>query len=322
MARRTAPPKKPPWPRLLVAVDFSPASRAAFEAARGLARDLGAGIVLVHVTPRALRKDLVPDGGPYLTPPEAALEDAVALSSTWAEELREDDLFVKSLNPVGPPAQTIVDLAAKHACAAIVVGTTGRSALKAALIGSVARDVIRLSPLPVLVVPSTVSKTARRLGPPAPPAKAIVVATDFSDEAELAGRAALGLAKDLKCLLRAVHVVPLVGMAAPYPVSAEFVEAAMEHAEDHGAQQLALLASRARKDKVGMVPSLQVGHAATAILAEARATGAALIVMGTHGMSGAHRFFLGSVAQTVVQSSDRPVLVVPGKRKERGAWRR
>jgi nucleotide-binding universal stress UspA family protein len=45
-------------------------------------------------------------------------------------------------------------------------------------------------------------------------------------------------------------------------------------------------------------------------------------VMGTHGRSRARRFFLGSVAQEVVQAADRPVLVVPGNVPARGAWRR
>ncbi|MEM5365790.1 universal stress protein [Paraburkholderia azotifigens] len=35
-----------------------------------------------------------------------------------------------------------------------------------------------------------------------------------------------------------------------------------------------------------------------------------IIVMGTHGRRGAQRFFLGSVAESLVRSSQRPVLLV------------
>ena len=325
MGRRIVKPasaaKKPAWPRLLLAVDFSPASRLAFDAARALAKDLGAGIVLLHVTPKVLRRDPQPGRkGPYLTPPEAAVQDAITLSAKWAEELRKDDVFVKSLDLVGPPAQTIVDVARKHGCNAIVLATHGRSAIKALMVGSVAREVLRTSPLPTLMVPTRTKARRGKAAEAAPPAKAIVCAVDFSDESELAFQASLALAHDLKCLVRAVHVVPLP--ASLFPLGAEYAVPALEEDEESSAEQLALMASRARRQKVGVVPSVQVGHAATAILAEAKATGAALIVMGTHGRSAARRFFLGSVAQDVVQSADRPVLVVPGNVPARGAWRR
>ena len=310
------------WPRILLAVDFSPASRKAFDAARGLAKDLDAGIVLVHVTPKVLRKDPDPKGkrGPYLTPPEAALKDATRLSSQWAEELRKDDIFVKALNPVGIPASTLVDVAVKHDCSVIVLSTLGRSKLKSMLVGSVAREVIRTSPLPVLAVPARKQK-----GPKgekvAKPTKAIVAAIDFSPESELAFQAAVGLAHDLKAVVRALHVVSLNMPVAPFPLGAEYDVEIMEAEEEASFEELSQMASKARRHKVGVLPSVQVGHPATAILTEARATGATLIVMGTHGKSASRQFFLGSVAQAVVQAADRPVLIIPGKRK-RGHWRR
>lgn len=312
---------KPAWPRLLVAVDFSPASRIAFDAARGLAKDLGAGIVLAHVTPRVLRKEPAPGRPPYLTPPEAAMKDALRLSGSWAEELRKDDVFVKALNPTGPPAATLVDLARKHGCGAIVLATTGRSALRSMLIGSVARDVLRTSPLPVLLVPGWAPGKPPKVPPP-PFTKTILAATDFSDDSELAVQAALALAKDLRCLLRVAHVLPLAAQAAPFPLGAEVSVAAFEAMEEAASEELAEAAARGRRHQVGIVPSLQVGHPATAILAEAKATGASLIVLGSHGKSAARRFFLGSVAQAVAESSDRPVLVVPGQAAKRGTWRR
>lgn len=311
------------WPRILLAVDFSPASRKAFEAARALAKDLDAGIVLVHVTPKVLRKDPDPSGkrGPYLTPPEAALKDATRLSSQWAEELRRDDVFVKALNPVGIPAKAIVDLAAKHGCSAIVLSTLGRSALKSMIVGSVAREVIRTSPLPVLAVPARKPKAPKGQNA-AKPAKAILAAIDFSPESELAFEAALGLAHDLKAVVRALHVVSLNMPVAPFPLGAEYDVEVMEAEEEASFEELAQMASKARRQKVGVVPAVQVGHPATAILTEARATGATLIVMGTHGKSASRQFFLGSVAQAVVQAADRPVLIVPGKGREPGHWRR
>ncbi|HTJ26827.1 MAG TPA: universal stress protein [Candidatus Limnocylindria bacterium] len=55
---------------------------------------------------------------------------------------------------------------------------------------------------------------------------------------------------------------------------------------------------------------LTVGSPVEAILAAADARGAQLIVMGTHGRTGAERLKLGSVAERVVRSARSPVLTV------------
>ena len=54
------------------------------------------------------------------------------------------------------------------------------------------------------------------------------------------------------------------------------------------------------------------GEPAATILRVAREGGCDLVVMGTHGHSRLHRFFLGSVAHRVVAESPVPVLTVRG----------
>jgi nucleotide-binding universal stress UspA family protein len=53
------------------------------------------------------------------------------------------------------------------------------------------------------------------------------------------------------------------------------------------------------------------GPVVTAILHEARALPADLIVMGTHGHSGVERFLLGSVAEKTLPKATCPVLTIP-----------
>ena len=55
---------------------------------------------------------------------------------------------------VGDPAQVIIDYAQANNCDEIVMGTHGRGALAGAVMGSVARNVIQQSTLPVALVKS------------------------------------------------------------------------------------------------------------------------------------------------------------------------
>ncbi|MEZ5562214.1 MAG: universal stress protein [Gammaproteobacteria bacterium] len=55
---------------------------------------------------------------------------------------------------VGDPGQVIADYARAKRCDEIVMGTHGRGALAGAVMGSVARNVVQLSPVPVVLVKS------------------------------------------------------------------------------------------------------------------------------------------------------------------------
>lgn len=57
--------------------------------------------------------------------------------------------------------------------------------------------------------------------------------------------------------------------------------------------------------------SVPVGDPATQILAQADAADAQLVVLSTHGASGVTKFVFGSVAERVLRTTARPVLVVP-----------
>ncbi len=316
-ARQTRVPSK--RNSLLVAVDFSKPSKAALEAAGRFARDLGADVVLLHASERA------PPPVPFarvkeekVTAGRLAASDAARLSSEWAEQLRADGLRVQTENPLGPPVREILHAAKHHGCRAIVVGTTGRTGVKGWLVGSVAREVVRRSRVPVLVVPTRMGK------PQASPAKVVLVAVDFSAGSGPAYDAGLRLAHDLKARVHLLHVVDLTLSTAPLPYSGiTFTPAMLAMDEERAATKLSELASAARTLKVGVTPSVGVGHPASVILAEARQAGAALIVVGTHGKSASRRFFLGSVAESIVQLADRPVLVVPDPNgPDAGDWTR
>jgi nucleotide-binding universal stress UspA family protein len=59
------------------------------------------------------------------------------------------------------------------------------------------------------------------------------------------------------------------------------------------------------------MPSFASRRPLEGILAQARESGAELIVMGTHGRTGFRRLIIGSVTETVMRKSELPVIAVP-----------
>lgn len=143
--------------RVLLATDLSAASRGAEGAAVSLARAIGAQVLVLHVVdlPPGLDEGVVvrpdPHGptvhlGDYVSAKDAeALERVVAL-------FRAAAVPVTAAVKVGPVAQTVIEQARRWAAELVVVGTHGRTGLRRAVLGSIAERLLRLSPVPVLVV--------------------------------------------------------------------------------------------------------------------------------------------------------------------------
>ena len=113
--------------RILVPTDFGQASDAALAQARELAAGLGASVHVVHVLENAQRADAL------AASLEAGLGHETALLS-------------------GPTAPAIVEYATNRAFDLIVMGTHGRTGVAHLLLGSVAEQVVRTAPCPVLTV--------------------------------------------------------------------------------------------------------------------------------------------------------------------------
>jgi nucleotide-binding universal stress UspA family protein len=140
--------------KVLVPIDFSPASERAAQYGASLARRLSASLHLVHVLePAAMVK------GPFefYEPPSREFLDQlywntrsrlVALGST----LEGGFLRVSSEVRHGTPAESICAATIDYGADLVVMSTHGRSGLSHLLMGSVAEQVIRTSRCPVLVL--------------------------------------------------------------------------------------------------------------------------------------------------------------------------
>ena len=141
--------------------------------------------------------------------------------------------------------------------------------------------------------------------------KHILIPVDGSATSALAVSKAAALAKTFGSAVTAVYVVdpyPFTGVGADFAYGqAQYISAATAEANT------ALDATKKAMAEVGVDVTLMVGegHAVhDGILRAREATGADLIVMGSHGRRGLEKLVLGSVTQRVLGVVRVPVLVV------------
>jgi nucleotide-binding universal stress UspA family protein len=283
---------------VLFATDFSPAAEAALPYAIGLAQRYGGTVHGLHVRFPATYPVVGPEAMPQVL--EAAEEQA----KIEAQQLHQMLTGVPHEVSVGEGEvwPVIAEIARKDKTDLIVIGTHGRTGVTRVLLGSVAEEIFRKSPCPVLTVGPHVSKdTERRLE-----MKEILYATDFSPASLAALPFAVSLAQEHQARLTLLHVVgpPKVG---------ELVHAE-QYAESILRQLRALVPAEAEP---WCEPNFKVEHGAEAdkIMEVANALGADLIVLGVRGAEGgvgAATHLLQSIAHRVVTQARCPVLTVRG----------
>ena len=137
--------------RILVATDGSVSSTEAVGFGVELAAEHDAELIFVHVVPVF---DVVPSTGFGLTgafPHEPTRIDRELLDDAAAVAIEHGVVCTTALLR-GDTVEEIVGYADTHDVDVIVVGSRGRSAVSATLLGSVSRGVLRAARRPVVVV--------------------------------------------------------------------------------------------------------------------------------------------------------------------------
>jgi len=182
---------------ILFATDFSPAAAHAIPFIKKLARHFQSNLVALHVKPPVVNPMTQPATWPV------DIEAAKAFDKEHREELL--DTFAGITTDVqieeGDIQSQLDKAIQKHDTDLVIIGTRGRTGLAKMLLGSVAEEIFRTVPCPVLTV-----------GPHSDPAKAnireILFATDFASEAPAAAAYAISLAQEFQARLTLLHVVP------------------------------------------------------------------------------------------------------------------
>ena len=288
--------------RLLFATDLSDNSRAAEAWAITLAKSSGAELAIAHCVEIASFAYGLPEGGG-----PAVIDQLEAAGKIRLGELV--DLLAKRHDKVsghlltGSPWRSLLEVAKETEAELIVQGTRGLTGLPHVVLGSTAQRVLQHAECPVLTVPSIGTFT------PPPPIRTVVIGTDFSEPARRATERAIELLSDegtRRLILVNTYATPLVWTSyGGIPTANQYLDEFKQNAEEQLATAAAAIGGGIEVETVAIE-----GYPSHAIVEQGQKHEADLIALGTHGRSGLPHLVLGSTAERVVQTADRPVLTV------------
>ncbi|HVE41318.1 MAG TPA: universal stress protein [Planctomycetota bacterium] len=272
--------------RLIVPLDGSPAAETILSEARRFLRRSDSEIVLVRAEFPVVT-DLVP--GLVV----AGVGEARAYLERVGGDLEEQGVRVRIVAESGPAAEVILRTVADRRGTLIAMSTHGRTGAARAVMGSVAEQVLRRSPVPVLAV-RTLSAGS---GAPVPPderlpLRNILLPLDRSERSLRALAPAADLCRLFGARLLLLHV--------------------LDRDEDQETSEAYFRAVETRVGSQGVAVTtlIETGRAADEILDVARFHDADLIAMATHGRRGLARLAMGSVTEEVLRKAFVPVLAV------------
>jgi nucleotide-binding universal stress UspA family protein len=143
--------------RILWPTDFSPLAKAALPHALRLAQEGGAELAVVHVLPSTALFAAPEVSGQIwarLEQENRAAGMAELRRVTQQVKAKGPKLRIQSVLAQGVPFDQILRVAKRLRCDLIVIATHGRTGLRHILMGSVAENVVRRAPCPVLTVRS------------------------------------------------------------------------------------------------------------------------------------------------------------------------
>ncbi|MGD0632336.1 MAG: universal stress protein [Terracidiphilus sp.] len=137
----------------------------------------------------------------------------------------------------------------------------------------------------------------------------ILVPVDFSTSSHAAVESAADLAQHFDAALHLVHVIPMFPATTlpDFIPETKFTEEAIKVAERHFAAVVADLSGKGIK----VSSSVEVGDdVASSIMEAVESEKADMVVISTHGLTGWHPLFFGSIAEKVIKLVSCPVLLL------------
>ncbi len=306
--------------RILFAIDQSKDSKGAVALFRKLTWPAGSTLILLHVT--SLREEAGQKGSrglPHKNPGESKKPLPIQSELERLENLlASDTLQVQSLVVSGVPGQEILTVIQKKKIDIAVLGSRGLSRISGLLLGSVSEWVLNDASCSILIGRPTARSTKSSAG------LNILLATDGSPDAWNAVDVVRSFEFPSGTTLTLLHVIKKHVYETRQVVErggrsrAEFSKLAKDVCRDGDLRGVRLL--QETRDSLASTAChirecIALGHEAQEIIRAARIQKADLVIMGSKGVTGLRRLFMGSVAQAVSHHAPCSVLIVRSSKK-------
>lgn len=269
--------------KILVPVDFSKHSEYALEVASKIAKQHGAGIVLLHmigISDSVLANSEITE--------EAEAKYYLNLAKEKIKQYTEKEYLRKI--PLEAIIQNYKDfeevnnVAREKNCDLVVMGSYGTSGLSELFVGSNTEKVVRTSDVPVIVIKKPHEDFT---------IKKIVMASDFAKESISVYKKADAFAKLYKASLEVVYINTTGANFIGYDI----VEKRMEAFKKELGNDVQI--------NFYSHPSLERG-----IFKYCHEKDADLLVVPTHGRKGLAHFVVGSLAENISNHAKMPVMTI------------
>ncbi|MBN2848843.1 MAG: universal stress protein [Coriobacteriia bacterium] len=240
-----------------------------------------------------------------LDPDQVPRADDDATFADQAEALSAVGLRVSVETAVGYAPHAITDVAERHGADLIVMGSQGKGLFHVGFSGSVSSDVVRLSPIPVLLVPQGGTDSENRDTPNAASGQcrellnSALLPTDFSPAADNA--------LDLTCRVGA----RMIGRLTVLHVIESSFEALRDGAERTAHERLDAIARRAIEAGIRDVrPVLALGDPDHTVAEYAASGDYSIVILGPRCLDTIDQEF-GSVTSAALRTARSPMLLAP-----------
>jgi nucleotide-binding universal stress UspA family protein len=281
---------------ILLATDFSPAAEAALPYALALTRHYGSELHVAHVICPELMDLLSPEE--TATKLQQARESAKQRMEPWLTAGHLKGISCRPLIGEGAISDVLLDMVHQNGIDLIIMGTHGRQGLGKLLRGSVAEEVFRMAPCPVLTVgPKTSGASSRDVQ-----LSHVLYPVEFVPDTSLAADYAISLAEEYRARLTFMKVLD---QTSPSPEEKAQIQEPVRHwLDDHIPVESDL------RERTSF--ELGFGRAAEAIQKFATDRGVDLIVMSVRREDPTLAAHLpeADTAYEVVRTAPCPVLTV------------
>jgi nucleotide-binding universal stress UspA family protein len=280
--------------KILAAIDLTPDSELALERAIGLAAYWGARLYILH----AVDDDSLPsarEASGRAKTAEAEIERR--MKENPAVTGFEFEVFTN----LGNPVERILATCDRLYIDLLVIGAGKKKTLGQRLLGSTVERVLRQALQPVLIVRNHTTGPYGKLA----------VATDFSEPSRVALECAVGLFPNREIAVVHAYEVALHGLLSSDRMTGPLAERHEREMSEYVQQSLnkCVAEMRASAPRLSLDSGIGTPEAVMSGVVEREAVD--LVVVGTHGRTGARRVLLGSVAERLIGSLPCDVLAVP-----------